>query len=164
LFPVPEALLSPVSRLVGLGGPGPGGALLKMSKSLNNAILLSDDADTIKAKVMKMYTDPNRVRATDPGTVEGNPLWIFHDTFNPDRDWIEATKEQYRAGSIGDVACKKALVDVLVDLVAPMAKRRAAFADDVPYVQQCLREGAARVNARLDRLIVQVKEAMRQVF
>src|SRR3990167_6920790 len=93
LFPITETILSRTKRLVGIGQPGPDGNLLKMSKSLNNAILLSDDADTVKQKVMAMYTDPNRLRATDPGTVENNPLWIFHDTFNPDAAWIAEAKD-----------------------------------------------------------------------
>ena len=86
-------------RLVGIGAPGPDRRLLKMSKSLNNAIFLSDDPDTVKKKVMAMYTDPNRLKATDPGTVENNPLWIFHETFNSDSAWVEAAKERYRAGT-----------------------------------------------------------------
>ena len=106
LFPIPEAKVGRVKRLVGLGGPAPHGELLKMSKSLGNAILLSDDADTVKKKIMGMYTDPNRLRASDPGTVENNPLWIFHDTFNTDQAWVEATKERYRQGAVGDVECK----------------------------------------------------------
>ena len=77
LFPIPQPKVGRIKRLVGLGGPGANGELLKMSKSLGNAILLSDDADTVKKKIMGMYTDPNRLRATDPGTVENNPLWIF---------------------------------------------------------------------------------------
>jgi tryptophanyl-tRNA synthetase len=85
LFPIVETKLGRTKRLVGITGPGPDGNLLKMSKSLNNAIFLSDDPDTIKKKVMSMYTDPNRLKSTDKGTVLNNPLWIFHETFNPDR-------------------------------------------------------------------------------
>ena len=85
LFPVIEAKIGRVGRLIGLGAPDVEGRLLKMSKSLNNSILLSDDADTVRQKVMSIYTDPTRIRASDPGKVENNPLWIFHDTFNPDK-------------------------------------------------------------------------------
>src|SRR5690606_31499709 len=88
LFPIIEAKLGRVKRLVGTGGPGPSGELLKMSKSLNNAIFLSDDADTVQKKIMGMYTDPTRKKATDPGTVENNPLWIFQETSTPTkRGW-----------------------------------------------------------------------------
>ena len=90
LFPVIEPKLGRVRRLVGTGAPGTNGELLKMSKSLNNAIFLSDDADTVRKKVMGMYTDPKRLRATDPGETDPtkNPLWAFHETFNPDQAWL----------------------------------------------------------------------------
>src|SRR5690606_29590161 len=113
ILPIIQPKLGRVHRLVGTGGPGPDGNLLKMSKSLNNAIFLSDDADTVQKKVMGMYTDPKRIRATDPGTTENNPLWIFHETFNPDKQWVEEMKEAYRQGKVGDVACKRKLVEVL---------------------------------------------------
>ena len=89
-----------MKRLVGTGAAGPSGELLKMSKSLNNAIFLSDDADTVQKKVMGMYTDPKRLRATDPGETdpEKNPLWAFHETFNPDKAWVAEQQEAYRNG------------------------------------------------------------------
>ncbi|HEX4044997.1 MAG TPA: tryptophan--tRNA ligase, partial [Gammaproteobacteria bacterium] len=117
LFPIVEVKSGRACRLPGIGAPGAGGNLLKMSKSLNNAIFLSDDADTVQKKVMSMYTDPNRLKATDKGTVENNPLWIFHDTFNPDQAWVEEAKNRYRAGTIGDVESKKRLIEVLVALI-----------------------------------------------
>ena len=93
LFPIPYAKLGREKRLVGTGGPDEKtGRLLKMSKSLNNAIFLSDDADTIRDKVRKMYTDPKRLKKTDPGTIENNPLWMFIDTFVSDSKWIEEKK------------------------------------------------------------------------
>ena len=103
LFPIPETRVGRVRRLVGTGGLGKNGQLLKMSKSLNNAIFLSDPPDIVQKKIMNMYTDPNRLRVSDPGTVENNPLWIFHDTFNPDKNWIEEAKQRYREGKIGDI-------------------------------------------------------------
>jgi cysteinyl-tRNA synthetase len=106
-----QAKLSSTPRLVGLSGPDEQGRLLKMSKSLNNAILLSDDPETIKRKVMGRYTDPHRIRKTDPGRVENNPLWIFHDTFNEDKAWVNEAKEKYRQGQIGDVECKQKLIE-----------------------------------------------------
>ena len=96
LFPIPAILLGRTKKLIGLGAPTADGNLLKMSKSLNNSILLSDDADTVRQKIMTMYTDPKRMRATDPGTVENNPLWIFHTIFNADKKWVEEAKQKYR--------------------------------------------------------------------
>lgn len=164
IFPIFECKLGRVQRLVGLGGPSDNGQLLKMSKSLNNAILLSDDPDTIHKKVMSMYTDPNRLRATDPGKIEGNPLWVFHDTFNPDKQWIEKTKAKYREGSIGDVDCKKQLIEVLVELLTPMQQRRAEYENDPEHVLKVLRQGAEKANSVAETTLQKVKEAVHQVF
>lgn len=164
LFPVVETKLGRTRRLVGLGGPDAAGNLLKMSKSLNNAILLSDDPDTIKKKVMGMYTDPLRLKATDKGTVENNPLWIFHETFNPDKVWVEEAKERYRAGTIGDVECKRRLIDVLVELVEPMRQRRLQIVQDLTYVQSVLREGCAKANETANATLALAKEAMQQRY
>ena len=164
LFPIVDAKLGRVRRLVGLGGPGPDGGLLKMSKSLNNSILLADDADTIKRKVMSMYTDPKRLKATDPGTVENNPLWIFHDTFNPDKAWIEASKERYRQGTIGDVECKKKLIEVLVHLIEPIHERRKLYESDPGQILAILREGTEKANAVAQETLALAKKAMRQNY
>lgn len=164
LFPIPEAKVGRVKRLVGTGAPSEHGHLLKMSKSLNNAILLSDDADIVKKKVMGMYTDPNRLKATDPGTVENNPLWIFHDTFNPDTAWVEETKARYRAGSVGDVECKRQLIDVLVAVLEPMWARRREYEGHRDHIAQVLKEGNARANAVTNDVLNKVKQAIKQVF
>jgi len=164
LFPIVNYLPGRVQRLVGLGGPNKDGNLLKMSKSLNNAIFLSDPADVIKKKVMSIYTDPNRIRATDPGTVENNPLWIFHETFNPDKKWVAEAEERYRAGTIGDVECKKKLVDVIVELVEPIQKRRKVFEDDPAIVLNILKEGTERANKVAEETLLKAKEAMKQGF
>src|SRR5881275_2770301 len=101
LLPIIEPRLGRVRRLVGTGAPGPEGNLLKMSKSLNNAILLSDDADTVQKKVMGMYTDPKRITGKEPGETnpERNPLWAFHETFNPERAWVDEHRARYAAGT-----------------------------------------------------------------
>lgn len=164
LFPIIEPLVGRVKRLVGTGGPGENGNLLKMSKSLNNSILLSDDPDTIKKKVMGMYTDPNRLRASDPGTVENNPLWIFHDTFNSDHEWIQETKERYRQGQVGDVECKKRLIEVLVELVEPKRQERLRLENDPGYVLDVLREGTERANIVAEGTAIKAKHAMDQDF
>lgn len=164
ILPLFETKLGRVKRLIGTGGPTEDGRLLKMSKSLNNAILLSDSPDTIKKKVMGMYTDPHRLRATDPGTVENNPLWEFHDTFNPDKTWVEETKARYRAGTVGDVECKKKLVEVLVELLSPMQQRRAEYAADPSQVLNVLRDGAARANSVAEETLRLVKDKMAQLY
>lgn len=165
LFPIIEPKLGRVKRLVGTGGPSAEtGQLLKMSKSLNNAIFLSDAPDTVKKKVMGMYTDPNRKRATDPGTVENNPLWIFHDTFNPDVVWVQEAKDKYRAGQIGDVDCKRKLVEVLVALTEPIRQRRAVYEKDPGEVLRILRTGTARANAVAEETLWLAKQAMKQDY
>src|SRR5205823_15014106 len=98
LLPIIEPKVGRIRRLVGTGAQGPDGNLLKMSKSLNNAIFLSDDADVVQKKVMGMYTDPKRIRATDPGEADPakNPLWALHDAFNPDHAWVAEQQDAYR--------------------------------------------------------------------
>lgn len=164
IFPVPQFLLGRVRRLVGTGGPAPHGELYKMSKSLNNAIFLSDDADIVKQKVMGMYTDPKRLRVSDPGCVDQNPLWIFHETFNPDKAWVEESKEKYQHGKIGDVACKKYLIEVLNALLTPMRQRRAEYAKDPAMVLSVLQKGAEKANRLAEETLLKVKKAMQQKF
>lgn len=164
LFPIVETKMGRAKRLVGIGNPGADGNLLKMSKSLNNAIFLSDDPDTIKKKVMAMYTDPNRLKATDKGRVENNPLWIFHETFNSDKAWVQEAEERYRQGEIGDVECKRRLIDVLVELIEPMRQRRLQYEQDLHYVQSVLREGTQKANEVANATLLLAKEAMRQRY
>lgn len=164
LFPIVETLLGQTKRLVGIGTPGPDGNLLKMSKSLNNAIYLSDDPDAVKKKVMSMYTDPNRLKPTDKGRVENNPLWIFHETFNPDKAWVQDAEERYRAGAIGDVECKRKLIDVLVDMIEPMRQKRIKFEQDIHYVKKILQDGTQKANIVAHETLVQAKEAMHQRY
>jgi tryptophanyl-tRNA synthetase len=118
VFTEPEALISDTPSLPGVNG------MQKMSKSLNNAILLSDPADVVQKRVMQMYTDPKRLRATDPGTVENNPVFVYHDAFNPDRDEVADLKARYREGRVGDVEVKKKLFAALDTFLAPIRQRR----------------------------------------
>ena len=164
LFPIIAPKLGRVNRLVGIGAPGPEGNLLKMSKSLNNAIYLSDDADTVQKKVMSMYTDPKRLRATDPGTVENNPLWIFHETFNADQNWVKEQEEAYRAGKVGDVVIKKKLVEVLNALIDPIRTRRKQFEQRPDDVLDVLREGTKRANVIAEETLYLAKQAMKQGY
>lgn len=165
LFPVIEPKLGRVKRLVGIGAPSPEtGQLYKMSKSLNNAIFLSDDADAVKKKVMGMYTDPTRIRATDPGHVENNPLWIFHETFNTDTKWVAEMEEAYRQGKVGDVAIKKQLVEVLNTLLEPIRTRRKHFEERPDDVIDALRRGTANANKVAEETLTLAKKALKQDY
>src|SRR5690349_7614310 len=166
LFPVIEPKLGRVKRLVGLGPPGSNGELLKMSKSLNNAIFLSDDADTVQKKVMGMYTDPKRLRATDPGETDPtkNPLWAFRETFNPDAAWVNEHRDLYRNGKVGDVAVKKRLVEVLNTLIEPIRTRRKHYEQRPDDVLDALRQGTRRANAVAEETLWLAKKAMKQDY
>jgi tryptophanyl-tRNA synthetase len=165
IFPVIEPKLGRVKRLVGTGAPSPAtGELLKMSKSLDNAIFLSDDADAVQRKVMGMYTDPSRIRATDPGRVENNPLWIFHETFNPDQAWVQEHEELYRQGKVGDVAMKRRLVEVLNTLLEPVRTRWRHYHERPDEVLDVLRDGTRRANAVAEETLALAKRAMKQDY
>jgi len=164
LFPIIEPKLGRVKRLPGIGAPGPDGNLLKMSKSLNNAIFLSDDEKTVGQRVMSMYTDPNRIRATDPGRVENNPLWIFHETFNPNQNWVAQNEELYRQGKVGDVAMKKELVRVLNEVIGPIRERRKQYENRPDDVVDVLRHGTKRANAVAEDTLALAKKAMKQDY
>ena len=164
LFPIFKMLLGRSKKLIGLGVPNAEGHLMKMSKSLNNAIYLSDDTDTICKKIMGMYTDPKRLKAIDPGTVENNPLWLFHDCFNADKNWVEESKLKYRAGKIGDVECKKKLIEIIIALLEPMQKRRKEFSGHDDQLIAVIQEGAIRANRVAEKTLREAKEFMQQVF
>ncbi len=150
-FPVPDVLVSEVGSLVGTDGNA------KMSKSLGNAIYLSDDAKTVAKKVMGMYTDPKRVSADVPGTVEGNPVFDYHDAFNTDRAQVEDLKSRYRAGKVGDVEVKEKLIVSLNAFLDPIRERRARYesqsglADEVVYdgTMKMREEGRATLSIAL---------------
>ncbi|HSW71270.1 MAG TPA: tryptophan--tRNA ligase [Gammaproteobacteria bacterium] len=164
LFPIIETKLGRSRRLVGIGPPNAEGKLLKMSKSLHNAIFLSDDPDTIAKKVKSMYTDPKRLKATDPGTIENNPLWIFHETFNPDQAWVKEAEQRYREGSIGDVECKKRLIEVLVNLIEPFRQRRLSYEKNLDQALTILREGTEKAQAVANETVKLAKAAMQQQY
>lgn len=154
VFPVPDVLVGEVPTLMGTDGQG------KMSKSLGNCIYLSDDADTVHKKVRKMYTDPNRVRADVPGTVEGNPVFAYHDAFNPDTAQVEDLKTRYREGRVGDVECKDALAAALNAFLEPMRGRYAAFAADTGHVDQVILDGTERMRGLFSETVAKMREAM----
>ena len=137
----PQPLLTKMSRLPGLDGGK------KMSKSIGNTIHLSDDAETVKKKVMQMYTDPKRVRADIPGTVEGNPVFTYHDAFNPDTAEVDDLKARYRAGKVGDVEVKTKLARALNAKLDPLRARRAEVLARPGHVRDILHAGSARARA-----------------
>jgi tryptophanyl-tRNA synthetase len=154
VFVEPQALLTPTPRLPGLDNR-------KMSKSYGNTIDLSDSADDVWAKVRQMYTDPKRVRADIPGTVEGNPVFIYHDAFNPDRGEVEDLKTRYRAGAVGDVEVKKKLAAAIDATLAPMRDRRAAALARPGYLRDVLIEGSRRARAVAHETMERVRDAVR---
>lgn len=152
----PKAVLPEkgMGRLPGIDGNG------KMSKSLNNGIYLADDADTIKKKVMSMYTDPNHIHVEDPGQVEGNMVFTYLDVFGKDKAYIEELKEHYRRGGLGDVKIKRYLIDVLEAELAPIRARRLEFAKDPQAVMQMLRQGSLQAEKVAAATLDDVKKAM----
>ena len=138
-FPVPDVLASEYGSLVGLDGNA------KMSKSLNNAIFLSDDEKAVTKRVMSMYTDPKRVSADIPGTVEGNPVFDYHDAFNPDKDEVEDLKARYRAGKVGDVEVKEKLAKALNAFLDPIRERRAKYESQPGLADEILYDGTMRM-------------------
>ena len=154
VFPVPEVMIGQVPTLVGTDGQA------KMSKSLGNAIFLSDDSKTVRKKVFSMYTDPNRIRADIPGRVEGNPVFIYHDVFNPNKEEVEDLKARYRAGRVGDVEVKEKLARALNAFLDPLRERRAEFAARPGYVEQVIYEGTLKVSRLADETLLMMKKAM----
>lgn len=142
IFPLPKGEYAKVGRLIGTDGSG------KMSKSLGNFIALADDEDTVNEKVMKMYTDPNRIKATDPGVVEGNPVFIYHENFNDNKDEVSDLKERYRKGAVGDVEVKQKLAMAINKFLDPIRERRKEFPMD--KVEEIVMEGTkkARIEAK----------------
>jgi tryptophanyl-tRNA synthetase len=153
VFVEPQPLLTTFPRLPGLDNR-------KMSKSYGNAINLADDADTVSKKVMKMYTDPKRVRADTPGTVEGNPVFVYHDAFNPDTAEVDDLKARYRLGKVGDVEVKQKLARAMNVAMDPLRERRAAVLARPGYVRELLFEGSARARAVAMETMARVRDAV----
>jgi tryptophanyl-tRNA synthetase len=154
VFPEPQALVGRVPRLVGTDGQA------KMSKSLDNAIYLKDSAAAVTQKVRSMYTDPTRVRATDPGHVEGNPVFMYHDAFNPDVAEVADLKERYRRGAVGDVEVKRRLAVALNAFLDPIRERRAHYEARMGTVRDALEGGTARARAIAQETMGLVRDAL----
>jgi tryptophanyl-tRNA synthetase len=151
----PQPLLTSFGRLPGLDGDK------KMSKSLGNTIHLSDTPDDVMKKVRQMYTDPKRVRADIPGTVEGNPVFVYHDAFNPNSGEVEDLKARYRAGKVGDVEVKTKLANALNAHLEPIRERRAAALARPGYLKDVLFEGSKRARVIAAGTMERVREAMK---
>lgn len=143
-------------RLPGLDGNA------KMSKSLGNGIYLSDDADTVRKKVMSMYTDPNHIRIEDPGQIEGNMVFHYLDIFGREEDQadIAAMKEHYQRGGLGDVKTKRYLLDILERELSPIRERRLEYAKDTGEVWNMLKKGSESARLTAGQTLSEVKEAM----
>jgi tryptophanyl-tRNA synthetase len=154
VFLEPQPLLTRVSRLPGLDNR-------KMSKSYGNSIALSDDAETVKKKVMQMYTDPKRVRADVPGTVEGNPVFLYHDAFNANHEEVEDLKTRYRAGKVGDVEVKSKLAAAINTMLDPMRARRTELLATPTRLRELAMDGSARARRLAGERMVVVRDAMK---
>lgn len=151
----PKALLSEVTRLIGTDGDS------KMSKTLGNVINLSDSEEEVSKKVMGMYTDPNRIHPTDPGKVEGNPVFVYHDAFNPNKAEIEDLKKRYKAGTVGDIEVKQKLALAINKLLEPMRVRRKEFANKPDKVREILEQGTKAGIEITGQTLSKVKTAMK---
>ncbi|HET9371440.1 MAG TPA: tryptophan--tRNA ligase [Vicinamibacterales bacterium] len=154
IFVEPQPLLTPVPRLPGLDNR-------KMSKSYGNTIDLADSAEDVVRKVRQMYTDPKRIRADIPGTVEGNPVFIYHDAFNPNRAEVDDLKVRYREGKVGDVEVKTKLAAAINAMLAPMRERRAQALSRPGYLRDVLVEGSRRARTVAEETMARVRAAVK---
>lgn len=154
VFVEPQPLLTPTPRLPGLDNR-------KMSKSYNNTIDLADAAEDVVKKIRQMYTDPKRVRADIPGTVEGNPVFIYHDAFNPNRNEVDDLKARYRAGAVGDVEVKTKLAAAVNAVLDPIRERRAAALARPGYLREVLMEGSRKARLVAQETMARVRSAVK---
>jgi tryptophanyl-tRNA synthetase len=151
----PQPMLTTFGRLPGLDGDK------KMSKSLGNTIHLSDSAEDVQKKVRQMYTDPKRVRADIPGTVEGNPVFVYHDAFNKDTAEVDDLKGRYRAGKVGDVEVKTKLAKAINAYLDPIRERRADALARPGYLREIMFEGSRRARAVAEETMERVRGAVK---
>lgn len=155
VFLLPEPLISKeTGKIVGTDGER------KMSKSLGNIIGIFDDEATIRKQIMSCYTDPSRLKATDPGKVEGNPIFIYHDLINTNKEEVEDLKKRYQAGAVGDVEVKEKLFEAHKKMFGPARERRAQLSGDLEAVKQILRDGANKAGEVAEETLREVYETV----
>jgi tryptophanyl-tRNA synthetase len=156
IFPEPKALIGRVGKLVGTDGSP------KMSKSIGNTIYLSESESEVERKVMGMYTDPNRIRATDKGTVEGNPVFMYLDAFGTEDDKLQIAdfKSRYTEGKVGDMEVKRYLVGVMNRFLAPMRERRRLYEENPEKIAAILEKGAEKVRGIASEALKEVREGL----
>jgi len=154
VFPIPDAMIGEGGTLVGTDGQA------KMSKSIGNCIYLSDDPETVNKKVKGMYTDPTRLRPTDPGHVEGNPVFIYHDAFNDNFEEVKDLKDRYQKGTVGDVEVKTKLALALNRFLDPIRDRRAKFASQPELINQIIEEGSQKARLEAQKTLEEVLTVM----
>jgi tryptophanyl-tRNA synthetase len=147
------AILSQTPRLVGSDGNA------KMSKSLGNTINLSDTYEQMKKKVWSMYTDSTRLKATDPGHIEGNVVFMYLDAIHADNALVNDLKKRYQAGTVGDVETKQMLLDALEELIGPIRSQREIIEKDMDLVREAIEQGSARARVIAQKTVAEVKAA-----
>ena len=157
IFPIPEALLGSVGKLMGTDGNP------KMGKSLNNTIFLSATDQEIEEKISQMYTDPKRIHATDPGTVEGNPVFAYLDIFSntdEDRKQITEYKKRYEEGAVGDVEVKSFLIEVMKRFITPIRERRKEYEESPEKIDKIIEKGNTVVREKTSQTLKELKEGL----
>jgi tryptophanyl-tRNA synthetase len=154
VFPIPDVLIGDVPSLAGTDGHA------KMSKSLNNAIYLSDDEKTVTKKVMGIFTDPNRISADVPGKIEGNTVFIYHEIFNPNKIEVEDLKSRYKTGKVGDVEVKQKLAKALNNFLNPIRERRNTFENQKGYIDELIYEGTKKVRTEVQKTLYEMRKSM----
>lgn len=158
VFPEPVTVIGDVGTLPGTDGKA------KMSKSVGNVIYLSDDAETVTQRIMRMYTDPKRIHPTDPGTVEGNPVFVYHDAFNANTGEVDELKDRYLAGKVGDVEVKRRLASAVNAFLEPFRERRARYAARPDMVDEILVEGTRRAMREAEETLDRALAAMKMAY
>lgn len=151
-FPIPTIKITKTARLVGTDGKA------KMSKSLGNTINLFDSKEEVRQKVMNIYTDPNRIHSTDPGKVEDNPVFIYHDAFNKNKEEVEDLKKRYQTGKVGDVEVKEKLFIALEKFLEPIRDKKLTFSDE--KLKEILSAGTNQSRRLVQNTLKEVKERM----
>ncbi len=153
-FPIPDALVGRVPRLIGIDGQA------KMSKSLGNCIYLSDSSETVKSKVERMYTDPTRIRISDPGHIEGNVVFTYLDAFHNDRGELNDLKQRYMSGKVGDVKVKSILTKLINDTLEPVRERRNYYEAHTEEIREAIVEGTKKAKLIAETTVSEVRGAM----